>query len=143
MSDGTNGGGVPALSAAEAARRLQALGEAGAGAFTFASSCGRTVEVILLAGTAADELAALLGRFGDALSVRIFAAVTLADLPLADIAAAVGADEPTVAEQLERLEGGGFVFHLDSGGIRLFAAGNPSLKRFFAKRFAPDHRFHP
>ena len=144
MSGTPNDQSVLPLSAAEVAGIVESLGEGGAGVFTFASAtAGRTVDVILLTVGAAEELADGLGRFGDALTVRIFAAVTLADLGLADIAAAVGADEATVAGQVERLESGGFLFHLDSGGTRLYAAGNPPLKRFFAKRFAPDRRLHP
>lgn len=132
------------ISADDVAQIRDALGEGEAALLGYVSAeSGRSGEIILLSDDAAEELAALLGRFGDALTVRIFAAVTLVDLPLGDLAAVVGADETTVAEQVERLESGGFLFHLDSDGTRFYAAGNPPLKRFFAKRFAPDHRFHP
>lgn len=144
MSDSPEKPAIPPLTAAEAAWAADSLGDGEAGVFPFASALtGRTVDVILLAEDVADELADLLGRFGDALTVRIFAAVTLADLSLAEIAAAIGVDEKAVSGQVERLESGGFLFHVDSGGTRLYAAGNPPLKRFFAKRFAPERRFHP
>lgn len=132
------------LSAAEAAEAGMALGEGEAGVFTFTSTLSdRTALVILLSDGAAEALADTLGRFGDELTVRIFAAVTLDDLPLADLAAVLATDEATVKAQVERLESGGFLFHMDGDGGRFYAAGNPPLKRFFAKRFAPDHRFHP
>jgi len=144
MSDESNGQSAIPLSADTVAQVTQTLDEGEAGVFAFASALsGRTEEVILLSEGAAEELADTLGRFGDALTVRIFAAVTLADLGLDDIVAALGADPATIAEQVARLESGGFLFHLDVDGRRVYAAGNPPLKRFFAKRFAPDRRFHP
>lgn len=144
MSDESKGQSARPLSADTVARAMQTLGEGGAGVFAFASALsGRTEEVILLSEEVAEELADTLGRFGDALTVRIFAAVTLADLGLDDIVTVLGADPATIAEQVARLESGGFLFHLDADGRRAYAAGNPPLKRFFAKRFAPDRRFHP
>jgi hypothetical protein len=144
MSDQPTHPSASGLAAEDVARTLSALGEGEAGLFAFVSGLsGRTEEIILLSESVAEELADLLGRFGDALTVRIFAAVTLTDLGQADIAVAAGADEATVAGQIARLESGGFLFHRDVGGARLYAAGNPPLKRFFTKRFAPDRRFHP
>lgn len=104
---------------------------------------GRPAVALLLSDGAADELAATLGRFGDALTVRIFAAVTLAELGVADIVVLVGSDPDDVAAEIGRLEGGGFVVARQAGGDIVYGAGNPPLRRFFAKRFAPDVKLHP
>lgn len=104
---------------------------------------GKPSVAILLSEPVADELSVLLGRFGDALTVRIFAAVTLAELGVADIAALVGGDSDDVAAEIGRLEGGGFVIPREAGGETVYGAGNPPLRRFFARRFAPDVKLHP
>jgi len=104
---------------------------------------GREEAIILLAEAAAEELAGALGYFGGPLAVAIFAAVTLTELAAPDIALATGADGEAVREEIARLESGGFLYHQQVDGTPYFAAGNPPLKRYFAKRFAPKHRFHP
>ncbi len=104
---------------------------------------GRAESIILLSEAAAEELAAALGYFGGPLAVAIFAAVTLTELSAAEIATLTGVGDDIAGEEIARLESGGFLYHQMVGGMPYFAAGNPPLKRYFAKRFAPEHRFHP
>lgn len=104
---------------------------------------GREEAIILLSEAAAEELAGALGYFGGPLAVAIFAAVTLTELAAPDIALATGADGEVVREEIDRLELGGFLYHQQVDGTPYFAAGNPPLKRYFAKRFVPGHQFHP
>jgi len=134
------------LSAEDVARAMRELAEAGGDAALVPYVCprsGRAGEIILLSDAAAESLAGLLGRFGDALTVKIFAAVTLSELDEADIATAVGGDAAEVGGQIARLAGGGFLVGEQIGGATLWAAGNPPLRRFFARRFAPDRKLHP
>ncbi|WP_316979265.1 hypothetical protein [Shumkonia mesophila] len=132
------------LTVEEIARARAGLGEGEAvllpcvGAIT-----GREETIILLAESAAEELAGALGYFGGPLAVAIFAAVTLTDLAAPDIALVTGVDDEAVQQEIARLESGGFLYHHQVDGTPYFAAGNPPLKRYFAKRFAPAHRFHP
>lgn len=104
---------------------------------------GRDETIILLSEAAAEELAGALGYFGGPLAVAIFAAVTLTELAAPDIALVTGAGDEAVQEEIARLESGGFLYHQKVADTPYFAAGNPPLKRYFAKRFAPEHRFHP
>ena len=132
------------LTVEEIARARAGLGEGEAvllscvGAIT-----GREETIILLAESAAEELAGALGYFGGPLAVAIFAAVTLTELAAPDIVLVTGADDETVREEIARLESGGFLYHQTLDGTPHFAAGNPPLKRYFTKRFAPEHRLHP
>lgn len=104
---------------------------------------GREEAIIVLAEAAAEELAGVLGHFGGPLAVAVFAAVTLTELSATDIAAVTGGDEESVREEIARLESGGFLYRQQVGDTPYFAAGNPPLKRYFAKRFAPTYRTHP
>lgn len=104
---------------------------------------GREESIIVLSEAAAEELAAALGYFGGPLAVAIFAAVTLTELSAGEIAMLTGVGDDIAGEEIARLESGGFLYHQMVEGVPYFAAGNPPLKRYFAKRFAPEHRFHP
>jgi hypothetical protein len=104
---------------------------------------GRDETIILLSEAAAEDLAGALGYFGGPLAVAIFAAVTLTELAAPDIVLVTGADDKAVREEITRLESGGFLYHQQVDGTPYFAAGNPPLKRYFARRFVPGHRFHP
>lgn len=104
---------------------------------------GRQESIILLSESVAEELAAALGYFGGPLAIAIFAAVTLTELSVAEIATLTGVGDDIAGEEIARLESGGFLYHQTIDGTPYFAAGNPPLKRYFAKRFAPEHRFHP
>ena len=104
---------------------------------------GRDETIILLSEAVAEELAGALGYFGGPLAVAIFAAVTLTELSAAEIATLTGIGDQIVGEEIARLESGGFLYHQQVDGTPYFAAGNPPLKRYFAKRFVPEHRFHP
>jgi len=130
---------------AEAVARARAdLGEGGAVLLPcVGAASGRDEAVILLSEAAAGELAAALGHFGGPLAVAIFAAVTLTDLAAEDIVLATGAGEAEVLDEIARLESTGFLYRRPVDGVARFAAGNPPLRRFFAMRFAPGHRFHP
>lgn len=126
---------------------VQARADLGDGGAVLLPCVGAVTErdetIILLSETAAEDLAGALGYFGGPLAVAIFAAVTLTDLAAPDIALVTGAGDEAVREEIARLESGGFLYHHLVDGTPYFAAGNPPLKRYFAKRFAPAHRFHP
>ncbi|MDX9860384.1 MAG: hypothetical protein RBS99_05650 [Rhodospirillales bacterium] len=130
---------------AEEARRARAdLGDGDAVLMPCVGAVsGREEIIIVLAEAAAEELAGVLGHFGGSLAVAIFAAVTLTELSAADIAAVTGSDEESVRHEIVRLESEGFLYRQQIGDTPYFAAGNPPLKRYFAKRFAPAYRNHP
>ncbi|MCG8508039.1 MAG: hypothetical protein MI741_02315 [Rhodospirillales bacterium] len=131
------------LSTADVAAARKNLEEQEAVLLTFESPLSdKPQETALLSYAAADALAATLGRFGGNATVKIFAALCPAELCLGDIALLIGAEEADVLAEIERLEGGGFVFRRQVDGVDFFAAGNPPLKRFFLKRFAP-HKLNP
>lgn len=133
-----------ALTADEVAKARAGLDDGGAVVLAcVGAASGREEGIILLSETAAEDLAVTLGHFGGPLAVAIFAAVTLTELSAEDIAIATGADGGAVREEIARLESAGFLYSRPVDGPPHFAAGNPSLKRFFAMRFAPGHRFHP
>jgi hypothetical protein len=143
MSENPNDPTPRSLTADDVAEARKGLSESDAVLLTFESGAfERAQETILLSDAAADALAATLGRFGGTTTVKIFAAVCPTDLCLGDIATLVGEDEAEVAAEVERLEGGGFVFRRPVDGIDYYAAGNPPLRRFFLKRFAP-HKLNP
>lgn len=126
------------LTPAAVADARQDLDQSEAVLLTFESPAfDRPQETILLSDPAAEALASTLGRFGGVTTVKIFAAVCPADLSLGEIAKLVGEGEKDVLAEIERLEDGGFVFRRQVEGTDYFAAGNPPLKRFFLKRFAP------
>ena len=132
------------LTAEDIGRARADLGEAEAALISCVGAVtGRDETIILLSEAAAEELAGALGYFGGPLAVAVFAAVTLTELAAPDIALVTGVGDEAVREEIARLESGGFLYHQEVDGTPYFAAGNPPLKRYFAKRFAPEHRFHP
>ncbi len=137
-----NSGRIPSAEAMAAAR--SELGDSDAAILPcLGAVTGRDEAIILLSERAADELAGALGYFGGPLAVAVYAAVTLTDLSAPEIARVTGVDEGHVGEEIGHLESGGFLYHQTVDGVAYFAAGNPPLKRYFAKRFAPGYRTHP
>lgn len=124
--------------AVDGAKRLE--GDAEAGVLPVTQPSGKDELVLLVRDDVAEQLASALGYFGGTVAVKIFAAVTLADLCLHDVARAVGGDDAEFRSELEHLEAGGFVYRRSIGGVDHFVAGNPSLKRFFTKRFGPGKK---
>ncbi len=121
----------------EAVRQAQSETGEPAGVLPMKQPSGKPEKLLLVDDGAAEELAGALGYFGGPLAVKIFAAVSLADLCLHDLARAVDGDAEVFRAELAHLEESNFVYRREIGGVEHFAAGNPPLRRFFVKRFDP------
>ncbi len=105
--------------------------------------CRRTgnAEVVLVVSEkTAEGLAGMLGYFGLPETVAIFAATCTADLSEDDLAALVGGDRDDLRAEIERMVEGGLLVRWEDGGTAYFSAGNPTLKRFFLSRYAPERK---
>jgi hypothetical protein len=129
------------LSAEEIAQVRAELGDGPAVLLAFHNRLtGEADEVLVISERTAEDLAGSLGYFGLPETVVFFAAAATAELTEGDFAALVGGDPADVRAEIERMEQGGMLVRREVDGVACYSAGNPTLKRFFLKRFAPERK---